>query len=149
MSFNPRTHEGCDSVSQKYKNVFQNVEGIRYLEDIEGVKHNYSYFPIFIDENGAVQALQDAGFNLPHSRTIPVFGFGNAPDVQEFLTSGSLSGTVRTDETAMTDALFTVLQTVCGKHTIAHAFAVLSSDSRFYITEDCLSRLCLTCYPVA
>ena len=98
---------------------------------------------------GAVQALQDAGFNLPHSRTIPVFGFGNAPDVQEFLTSGSLSGTVRTDETAMTDALFTVLQTVCGKHTIAHAFAVLSSDSRFYITEDCLSRLCLTCYPVA
>jgi dTDP-4-amino-4,6-dideoxygalactose transaminase len=37
-------------VSQKYKNVFQNVEGIRYLEDIEGVKHNYSYFPIFIDK---------------------------------------------------------------------------------------------------
>ena len=35
--------------SQWYPAPFQ-VEGIRYLEDIEGVKHNYSYFPIFIDE---------------------------------------------------------------------------------------------------
>lgn len=97
---------------------------------------------------GAVEALQDAGFNLPHTCTIPVFGFGNAPDVQNLLSTGAVSGTVRTDNTAITDALFTVLQTVCGKHTIAHAIAALSSDSRFYVTEDCLSRLCLTCYPV-
>ena len=37
-------------VAQKYKDAFKNLEGIRCLEDIEGVKHNYSYFPIFIDE---------------------------------------------------------------------------------------------------
>ena len=37
-------------VSQKYKDAFVKVEGLRFLEDIEGVKHNYSYFPIFIDE---------------------------------------------------------------------------------------------------
>ena len=37
-------------VAEKYKEAFKDVEGIRYLEDIEGVKHNYSYFPIFIDE---------------------------------------------------------------------------------------------------
>lgn len=42
--------ENRKKVAEKYKEAFKNVEGIRYLEDIEGVKHNYSYFPIFIDE---------------------------------------------------------------------------------------------------
>ena len=37
------------SIAQKYKKAFKTVAGLRYLEDIEGVKHNYSYFPIFID----------------------------------------------------------------------------------------------------
>lgn len=37
-------------IAEKYKQALKDVEGIRYLEDIEGVKHNYSYFPIFIDE---------------------------------------------------------------------------------------------------
>ena len=37
-------------IAQKYKDAFKTVAGIRHLEDIEGVKHNYSYFPIFIDE---------------------------------------------------------------------------------------------------
>ena len=97
---------------------------------------------------GAVEALQDAGFNLPNTRAIPVFGFGNAPEVQDLLSTGAITGTVRTDDTAITDALFTALQTVCGKHTVAHAIAALSSDSRFYVTGECLSRLCLTCYPV-
>lgn len=38
------------SIAQKYKDAFKAIAGLRYLEDIEGVKHNYSYFPIFIDE---------------------------------------------------------------------------------------------------
>lgn len=42
--------ENRKKVAEKYKEAFKDVEGIRYLEDIEGVKHNYSYFPIFIDE---------------------------------------------------------------------------------------------------
>ena len=42
--------ENRKKVAQKYKKAFKDVEGLRYLEDIEGVKHNYSYFPIFIDE---------------------------------------------------------------------------------------------------
>lgn len=37
-------------IAQKYKDGFKAVTGLRYLEDIEGVKHNYSYFPIFIEE---------------------------------------------------------------------------------------------------
>lgn len=37
-------------VAQLYKETLKNVSGIRFLNDIEGVKHNYSYFPIFITE---------------------------------------------------------------------------------------------------
>ncbi|MFI3297221.1 MAG: DegT/DnrJ/EryC1/StrS family aminotransferase [bacterium] len=37
-------------VAKQYRAALKDVNGITYLEDIEGVKHNYSYFPIFIDE---------------------------------------------------------------------------------------------------
>lgn len=33
----------------KYREALKEVEGIRYLDDKPGVKHNYSYFPIFVD----------------------------------------------------------------------------------------------------
>lgn len=33
----------------KYRNALRNVEGITFFDDIPEVKHNYSYFPIFID----------------------------------------------------------------------------------------------------
>lgn len=38
------------AIAQRYKEALKTVAGLRYLEDVEGVKHNYSYFPIFIDE---------------------------------------------------------------------------------------------------
>ena len=34
----------------KYREMLGKIEGIRYLDDMEGVKHNYSYFPVIIDE---------------------------------------------------------------------------------------------------
>ena len=37
-------------IANIYRSELKNVAGIRYLQDIEGVKHNYSYFPIFITE---------------------------------------------------------------------------------------------------
>lgn len=36
-------------VALRYRNALRNVEGIRFLDDIEGVKHNYAYFPVFVD----------------------------------------------------------------------------------------------------
>lgn len=36
-------------VAYKYREALRNVAGITFLDDITGVKHNYSYFPIFID----------------------------------------------------------------------------------------------------
>jgi dTDP-4-amino-4,6-dideoxygalactose transaminase len=37
-------------VAELYRESLKNVDGIRFLSDIEGVRHNYSYFPIFITE---------------------------------------------------------------------------------------------------
>ena len=34
-----------------YRRALKDVKGIRCLEDLDGVRHNYSYFPIFIDKN--------------------------------------------------------------------------------------------------
>ena len=36
-------------VAIKYREALRNVEGITFFEDMPGVRHNYSYFPIFID----------------------------------------------------------------------------------------------------
>lgn len=36
-------------VAQRYRDALRNVPGIRFFDDIPGVRHNYSYFPIFID----------------------------------------------------------------------------------------------------
>ncbi|MDR0795768.1 MAG: DegT/DnrJ/EryC1/StrS family aminotransferase [Tannerella sp.] len=36
-------------VALRYREALQEVPGISFMDDIPGVKHNYAYFPIFID----------------------------------------------------------------------------------------------------
>lgn len=36
-------------VAQIYREALKNVPGIRFFEDMSGVRHNYSYFPVFIN----------------------------------------------------------------------------------------------------
>jgi dTDP-4-amino-4,6-dideoxygalactose transaminase len=36
-------------VAIRYREALRNVPGIRFFDDIPGVRHNYSYFPIFVD----------------------------------------------------------------------------------------------------
>lgn len=36
-------------VAMAYRDALRNVEGITFWDDMPGVKHNYSYFPIFVD----------------------------------------------------------------------------------------------------
>ena len=38
-------------VAIRYRETLKDVCGIRYLDDNFGVKHNYSYFPIFVSEH--------------------------------------------------------------------------------------------------
>lgn len=42
--------EARHQVAIKYREALKDVEGIEYWDDIPGVKHNYSYFPIFVHE---------------------------------------------------------------------------------------------------
>lgn len=37
-------------IAQTYREGLKSIKGISFLNDIEGVRHNYSYFPIFVDE---------------------------------------------------------------------------------------------------
>lgn len=37
-------------IAQTYRDGLKQINGISCLRDIEGVRHNYSYFPIFVDE---------------------------------------------------------------------------------------------------
>ena len=36
-------------VAIKYREALNNVKGIRFFDDMVGVRHNYSYFPIFVN----------------------------------------------------------------------------------------------------
>ena len=36
-------------IRDRYREDLRGVEGITFFDDMPGVKHNYSYFPIFID----------------------------------------------------------------------------------------------------
>ena len=36
-------------VANRYRETLRNVPGIRFFDDMPGVRHNYSYFPIFIN----------------------------------------------------------------------------------------------------
>ena len=42
--------EARHQVAIRYREALRNVEGITFFDDMPGVRHNYSYFPIFIDE---------------------------------------------------------------------------------------------------
>lgn len=37
------------NVAKKYREALRDVPGVRFFDDMPGVRHNYSYFPIFID----------------------------------------------------------------------------------------------------
>ena len=38
-----------NEVAKQYRAVLRNVEGISFWDDMPGVRHNYSYFPIFVN----------------------------------------------------------------------------------------------------
>lgn len=37
------------SVASRYRKALKDVRGIRFFEDMPGVRHNYSYFPVFVN----------------------------------------------------------------------------------------------------
>lgn len=56
-------------VADRYREAFNGLEGIRMLEDMPGVVHNYSYFPIFV-EMEKYGMSRDALYDLLKSHNI-------------------------------------------------------------------------------
>jgi dTDP-4-amino-4,6-dideoxygalactose transaminase len=56
--------EARHKVAIKYRQELKNIEGITFFEDMPGVKHNYSYFPIFVDKAKFGMSRDDLYFKM-------------------------------------------------------------------------------------
>ena len=56
--------EARHQVAIKYREALRDVEGITFFDDMPGVKHNYSYFPIFIDAEKYGMTRDDLYFKM-------------------------------------------------------------------------------------
>lgn len=63
--------EARHQVAIKYREALRPVEGITFFDDMPGVKHNYSYFPIFIDAEKYGMSRNDLYFKM---KAANVFG---------------------------------------------------------------------------
>ena len=51
-------------VAIRYREALRNVKGIRFFDDMPGVRHNYSYFPIFINAEEYGMTRDELYFNM-------------------------------------------------------------------------------------
>ena len=51
-------------VATTYREALSGVEGIRFFEDMQGVRHNYSYFPIFVNAKEYGMSRDELYFKL-------------------------------------------------------------------------------------
>ena len=56
--------EARHQVAIKYRKALKDVNGINIWDDIPGVKHNYSYFPIFVDAEKYGMTRDELYFNM-------------------------------------------------------------------------------------
>lgn len=57
-------------VAQKYRDALRNVPGIRFFDDMPGVRHNYSYFPIFIKAEEYGMSRDDLYFKMKEAKVL-------------------------------------------------------------------------------
>lgn len=56
--------EARHQVAIRYREALKNVPGVSFFEDMPGVKHNYSYFPIFVDGEEYGMSRDDLYFRM-------------------------------------------------------------------------------------
>ena len=56
--------EARHQVAIRYREALKNVDGIEYWNDLPGVKHNYSYFPIFVHQKTYGMTRDELYFKL-------------------------------------------------------------------------------------
>lgn len=85
--------EARRNVAVKYREALKNVEGVTFFDDMEGVRHNYSYFPIFIDAEKYGMTRDELYFKLKENNILGRRYF--YPLISEFSTYRGLSSSAR------------------------------------------------------
>ena len=56
--------EARHQVAIRYREALRDVKGITFFDDMPGVRHNYSYFPIFVDAEGFGMTRDELYFKM-------------------------------------------------------------------------------------
>lgn len=57
-------------VAIKYREALRNVPGVRFFDDMSGVRHNYSYFPVFINSEEFGMSRDDLYFKMKKANVL-------------------------------------------------------------------------------
>ena len=57
-------------VAMRYREALRNVPGIRVMEDMPGFRHNYSYFPVFVDAEKYGMTRDELYFKLKEENVL-------------------------------------------------------------------------------
>lgn len=80
-------------VANIYRDALRNVEGITFFDDMPGVRHNYSYFPIFIDADKFGKTRDQLYFEMRDANVLGRRYF--YPLISEFSTYRGLPSATR------------------------------------------------------
>lgn len=80
--------EARHHVAIRYREALRGVPGITFMEDMPGVKHNYSYFPIFVNEKEYGMSRDELYFKMKDHNILGRRYF--YPLISEFSTYRSL-----------------------------------------------------------
>lgn len=80
-------------VANKYRQALRDVEGITFFDDMPGVRHNYSYFPIFVDAEKFGKTRDQLYFDMKEANVLGRRYF--YPLISEFSTYRGLPSATR------------------------------------------------------
>lgn len=85
--------EARHKVATAYREALRKVNGITFFEDMPGVRHNYSYFPIFIDSERYGKTRDELYFKMKEDNVLGRRYF--YPLISEFTTYRGLPSAAR------------------------------------------------------
>lgn len=80
-------------VASAYREALRGLEGVTFFDDMPGVRHNYSYFPVFIDAKRFGKTRDQLYFEMKAANVLGRRYF--YPLISEFSTYRSLSSATR------------------------------------------------------
>lgn len=85
--------EARRKVAKRYRDALRDVEGVTFFDDMPGVRHNYSYFPVFIDSEKFGRTRDELYFEMREANVLGRRYF--FPLISEFSTYRGLPSATR------------------------------------------------------